>query len=379
MLGQGRQRQQPYERGLMECSHIPIEVARFTGHLNADISQFVRCVERLHEAYESLDQAVRTAGTAQQIINIVQALSQIILFASRCTSGLLYNASSYETGELSAARTRPKPSPVRDLLCGGRLPQIGEREIDASLLCREQFEMAFEIFRVVIDQIEQIGHQVAKGATRSETGHDHNEAGVATGQDLQRPNCLGPSIVARHRLPQHGALLWVEWAQLKHPEQVVQGLVRVVDLVEPASRTRNQDDPGLGLENLAQPPSCILVGHVPEHHVQVLDQQHEPLALTIREIEQGSKATVLQHPVVANSAQFVIGAMQVRAAFPVWRLDGETRQTFQPELPLRGNLVALFRENNRKKLADSTSSRGTSAATRRSRLVFPLPRGPITS
>ena len=125
-------------------------------------------------------------------------------------------------------------------------------------------------------------------------------------------------------------------------------MVWIVDLVESARCARKQHDPRLGLENLAQPPARVLVHHVPEHHVQVLDHQHEPLALAIRKIEQGRQAAVLQRLVIVNGAQLVVGTMQVRAIFPVWRLDSETGQAFQPELSRRGHLVALLGEHNRK-------------------------------
>ena len=111
-------------------------------------------------------------------------MGQIVLLAARRAPGRLHDAPPLKASELGAARARLETRPVSNFFGSGRLPQLGKREIDPSFLGREQFEMTFEVLRVIIDQVEQIGHQVAKGSARSETGHDHHEAGVATGQDL---------------------------------------------------------------------------------------------------------------------------------------------------------------------------------------------------
>ena len=124
-------------------------------------------------------------------------------------------------------------------------------------------------------------------------------------------------------------------------------MVRVVDLVEAAGRAREQDDPRLGLEGLAQPPSRLpRIRHVPEHHVQVLDHQHQPLALPVREVEEGGEAAFAEGPVVANGAQVLDGQPQIGAALPVRRLVGQAGQALQPELPGGPDLVALLREDD---------------------------------
>ena len=55
----------------MQHTYLPIGIVRFASHPHADISQLVRCVVCLHEADESLDQAVRPAGTTQQVVDVV--------------------------------------------------------------------------------------------------------------------------------------------------------------------------------------------------------------------------------------------------------------------------------------------------------------------
>ena len=74
----------------------------------------------------------------------------------------------------------------------------------------------------------------------------------------------------------------------------------MVNLVESASRAGEQDNPRLVLEDLAQPPARVRVRHVPEHHVQILDHQYEPLTLSIREVEQSAKAAFSKSLVVLN-------------------------------------------------------------------------------
>ena len=165
----------------------------------------------------ALTKRSRASGTTQQVIDVVHALGQIVLLASRGASHNLRAAPLNETGEMRAAQARVESSAVRDLLCGCRLPQIGEREIDPPFLRRQRFEMAFEVFRVVVDQVVQLVHQLAKGQVRPETGHDHEQSGVAAGENLQRPNrLLRPGILAGHRLPQNRTFLGVERAKRQH-------------------------------------------------------------------------------------------------------------------------------------------------------------------
>ena len=134
------------------------------------------------------------------------------------------------------------------------------------------------------------------------------------------------------------------------PELVVQGMLRVVDLVKPACGACEQNDPRLGLEGVPEPPPRVRVGHVPEHHVQVLDHQHEPLALAIGKILQSAEAAIAEHSVVTNRAELLTGSAQVGVSVPAGRLDRQSRKRFQPELSRGGDLVALLREDDGKEV-----------------------------
>ncbi|MCY3847005.1 MAG: hypothetical protein OXH69_26085, partial [Acidobacteria bacterium] len=200
---------------------------------------------------------------------------------------------------------------------------------------------------MVIDQIEEIGHELAERSACAEAGHDRDQPRAPAGQDLQRADRPARGAATGHRLPQHGALLRVEGAQRAGSEKVVQRSIRVVDLVEAAGRAREHDDARFGLQRLAQPPSLIGVGHVPEQHVQVLGQQQEPLVLLVREVQQRPEATIGQRPIVADGSQLFDGAMQVGCVVSARRLRRQVGQTLQPEFPGGGDVVALLREHDR--------------------------------
>ena len=141
----------------------------------------------------------------------------------------------------------------------------------------------------------------------------------------------------------------VEGAQRADPEEVVQGAVRVVDLIEAAGCAREHDNPRLGLEDLSQPPTRVGIGHVPEQHVQVLHHQHEPLVLAIGEVQQRAETTVRQRLVVADGSQLGGSSVQVGSVLTARGLSREIGQTLQPEFPGGGDLVALLREDDREK------------------------------
>ena len=344
--GLGQQLDQARKRAAMQRPHLRVEASRLVGDADPDVHQLARRVVRRHEEDEGFDQAARPAVAAQQVVDVVQALAQVVLLAAGAAACGLNDAAIDEAGELGAAFARIEPRPGCDLLRERRLPQIGEGEIDPPLLGRERFEMTLEVLRMVIDQIEQVGHEIAEGPPRAETGHDREQSRAAAGEDFQRTNRLARGTPAGRRFPQNGAFFRVERAQGERPEQVVQGMVRVVDLVEAAGRAREQDDPRLGLKDFSQPPSRVRIRHVPEHHVQVLDHQHEPLAFPVREVQQSAETPIAERPVVADGAQVFEGAAQVGAALPPRRLVGQAGQAFQPELPGGGNLVALLREDD---------------------------------
>ena len=148
----------------------------------------------------------------------------------------------------------------------------------------------------------------------------------------------------RHRCR---AVVRIEPVQRCRPEQVVEGKVSLVDLVEPAGCACQKEEPGIVLERLAQPPSRIVVRDVPEHHVQVLDDQDEAPAFAIRKILENAEAAVAERPVVPDLPQLLIGAVQVRAVVLARHLVRQTGQALEPEFAGGRHLVAFLREDDR--------------------------------
>ena len=316
-------------------------------HSSADVLQFGRRVVRLHKVDKCFYKPVRSTPATQQVVDVVQALGQVVLLASGAAARNSDHPTVAEARKLGAARAGFEPGLVRDLPRGRRLPKRGERKVNTAFLPRERFEVALEVLRVVVDQIEQMRHEIAERQSSPEAGYDREQPRASAGKDLQRTNGWWCWTAAGHGLPQDRALVRVEGAQRADPEEVVQGAVRVVDLVEAAGCAREHDDPRLGLQDLSQPPPRVPIGHIPEQHVQVLDQQHEALAVPIGEVQQRAETTIGQLLVVADCAQLLDRAVQIGGVFPARGLSCQIGETLQPELTCRPDLVALLREGDR--------------------------------
>ena len=121
----------------------------------------------------------------QQVVDVVQPFGQVILLAPGAAARDLNDPSFRKAGELSAAFARLDPGALRDLPRGSRLPQVREGEVDPPLLRGQRFDVALEVFRMVVDEVEQILHELAKGASRAEPGHDGDQTRAAAGENLQ--------------------------------------------------------------------------------------------------------------------------------------------------------------------------------------------------
>ena len=183
--GQLRQTDQTRERPKVEGSHPRFLGCCFAGDPGTDVLQLTRRVAQRHEADQGFDQVVRPAFAPQQVIDVVQALAQVVLLAPNCAACDLDDAAFDEAGELGAALARFKPRPIRDLLRERRLPEVGEREVDPPFLGWEQFEVTLEVLRVIIDQVEQVSHELVEGQPSTESSQDREQARAAAGEDFQ--------------------------------------------------------------------------------------------------------------------------------------------------------------------------------------------------
>ena len=212
---------------------------------------------------------------------------------------------------MGAADARTQPSPFGYFSRGCRFPQLCKGDAHAPLLRRERIEMALEVLRMHVDQVKQILHEPMQRAARAECGHDRDQPGATAGEDLQRPDLPRRRTLARHRLPESAAFRLVERRQHDHAEEVVQGSIRPVDLLETAGRGSQQHDPRLGLERFPQSPPRVRIQHARKHRVEVLNRDQQPFACTVGEVEQGAQAALGQQPVVVHRAQVLAGASQI--------------------------------------------------------------------
>ena len=134
MSGQYRQPYHLHKCDLGQRFHLPAETPCLAGYVNTDILQFSPRVVRLHELDKGLNQGILPTGAPQQVVDVVEALGQVILFAPSSTTRDLNDAPFDEAGELGAALARLQPGTDRNLPRSRWLPQISEHEIDSPLL-----------------------------------------------------------------------------------------------------------------------------------------------------------------------------------------------------------------------------------------------------
>ena len=156
--------------------------------------------------------------------------------------------------------------------------------------------MALEVIGVFVDQLEQIVHKFMQRPPCAELSDNRDQTRAPTREYLQRTYLPIGRALAGDRLPEHTALCRVDGTQGDHAKEVIQGLIGAVDLIEAAGGASQQDDPGFGLERFSEPPACVAVHHVPQHHVEIFHQEHEPFAHVVRKIEQDSETVLGEGP-----------------------------------------------------------------------------------
>ena len=109
---------------------------------------------------------------ADQVVNVVETLGDVIELAAFGAAGHFHDAPFGQAFELRAALACLQPGLVGNLPGGNRFPEMNEGEINLPLLGRERVEVALEVFGVVVDQVEKIIHQLAKRQFRPEAGQN---------------------------------------------------------------------------------------------------------------------------------------------------------------------------------------------------------------
>ena len=109
--------------------------------------------------------------------------------------------------------------------------------------------MALEVLGVVVDQIEKISPQFAKGSFGAETGHDGQQPGAATGKDPQCLDRFRCSALSGYCVPQSRTVVRVQGLQVQHTEQVIESAFAIIDLVEPTGCAGQKEKARLGLEH----------------------------------------------------------------------------------------------------------------------------------
>ena len=132
--------------------------------------------------------------------------------------------------------------------------------------------------------------------------NDDQEARVAAGQDLQRPDHTCPNIVACHHLPQATALTGIQQLQTHNPKQLEECMFRVVQFHKTTGGGGEQNDLGFRLQHRAKLPAEVLI-HVSTQRLQVLDHEHELLAEPIRYLQYCRASALLKFPAVPLGRQ----------------------------------------------------------------------------
>ena len=182
-------------------------------------------------------------------------------------------------------------------------------------------------------------------------GDNDQQAGVATGQNLERFNLATRLRVTTDHVPETPARIRIQRSQIKDAEQLEERLCRIIQPFESTDRGGEQHDSSFRLQRLAKLPAEVLV-NVAAQSLQVLDHEDKPLAQSIRRLQNGSARMSLNVRVTPPSGQIGVRLEkfpgELRLAGRV-RM-GEVEQRFEPEVGQCGNLMALFHEPDRKQM-----------------------------
>ena len=196
---------------------------QLAGHL----CQFVAGVERGHKVNQVSHDARLVAFAPQFVVDAVEAFCRRVppLPAASFHDD---HASGDEPSEQGRYHSDLHASTRCNFAGTRRLPKVDHSEIDAALGLCETLQMGAEILGVIVDQHDQLFHQLAQGTVPCELGDNDQEAGIAAGQDLQRPNRARAHRVAADHLPQASALLGIQPFQTDYSEQLEERLFHIV-------------------------------------------------------------------------------------------------------------------------------------------------------
>ena len=318
----------------------------FSTKQSEQIGQFVFTVEHHHEVDQAADDGGFVPLAAQLVIDAVepfrggiQPFSAAALHDDRAPID-----EAFEQGGYAADVQAGAPG---DFAGTRRSPEIDHREIHPALGFGEAFQVAAEILGVVVDQGHQFLHQLAQGTVAREVGHDDQQAGVAAGQDLERPD-LAAAVFAADHLPHAPTLLGVQRFQADGAEQLEERLVGVVQPREPAGGRSEQHDPWFRLQRLAQLPAEIVI-HVPTERLQILDHEDELFVQPVRGVQYCGPGAVFQVFPGPTAGQVGLrgGQFPRQVGVGLGGFPREVEQRLQPEVAHVEDFLAFFHEPDR--------------------------------
>ena len=115
-------------------------------------------------------------------------LGQIVLTAPGGSSLDSHGPACLEALEHGAAYVGIQPRLIGDLSGGCRFPQLRQRQVNATLLRGQRLQVTPEVFGVVVNQVEQVVHQLTEGPAGAEAGDNGQQPGIPSRQNLQGPD-----------------------------------------------------------------------------------------------------------------------------------------------------------------------------------------------
>ena len=187
---------------------------------------------------------------------------------------------------------------------------------------------------MVVDQTDQIFHQLAQGSMLREPRDDDQEAGVAAGQDLQRldlPSATVSPLTTCHRR-RHSSVSNASRRTIRNSSK--KGSFALSSPLKRLVAVASRMIPRFRLQCLAKLPSEIGV-HVSAQRLQVFDHQDDLLSCPIGRFEGGGASVPLQFLPAPPGRQIGVCIPELSRAFRIALAN----------LPLRGGTA--FRARNR--------------------------------
>ena len=183
-----------------------------------------------------------------------------------------------------------------------------------------------------------------------EPGDNHQKTGIATGQDLERPDLALAHHIAADHLPQTTTFFGTQRFQIDNSKQLKKRLFRIIQTLKSTRRSSQQHNPRLGRQRVAQLPAKIVI-HIFAERLQIFDHENEFFPQPIRRVQNSIKNPIRERLLAPAIGQIGMRLSQLPREIGIVpnTLPRKVEQGIEPKIGDIEYLLTLFHKSNRQK------------------------------